>query len=167
MKNNSMRALASLAAVLFLFAMAWVFLSIPAKARVIAEEAPSKTKIGSFHVHDRHDIDTGGVIPPHKENKRLRAFLNLHVAALDCSVCHLSAAGARVEKLKNGKLGLVGSMGAAGPLSEKDPGTIKLALGKRCGECHKRGSPLLTSNYFGARLRVLEDLSILRYLGED
>jgi hypothetical protein len=164
MRSDPLRTLVSVASVLLLCVLAYLYSSIPARAKPAEEIVAGSEVVGSFHAHDRQETDIGGAVPPHKENKKIRAFLNLHVKALDCSACHLLAPGARVEKLKDGKLALVRSSGAAEPLAEKDPGVTRSASGKRCAECHSRGNPLLTANYSGAKLRVLEDLSVLRYL---
>ncbi|TAL17761.1 hypothetical protein EPN96_04350 [bacterium] len=159
--KSPLKPFVSVAGFLSLCATAYLFVSIPAKAKPVEIKGAEAASVGSFHVHDRHGVEAGGAQPPHKENVRLRAFLNLHIKALDCSVCHLAASGASIIKLKDGKLALARGVE---PLTENDPGVTKITLGKRCEECHKRGSPLLTGNYYGAKLRVLEDLSVFRYL---
>jgi hypothetical protein len=165
--KSPLKPLVSVAGLLFLCALAYLFVSIPAKAKPVEAVGAPSILVGSFHAHDRHTVETGGVLPPHKENIRQRAFLNLHTKALDCSVCHLAASGASIVKLKDGKLALARSAASTEPLTEKDPGVTRTATGKRCAECHKRGNPLITGNYYGAKLRVLEDLSVFRYLEGD
>lgn len=121
--------------------------------------------------------------PPHWRSRLHRAFLNLHVSALDCGACHLAGASVSVRRFRGeavvtrenlvagegGRLyaAVRGAQGWARVL-EAGPTAHLAARGPRCAECHRRGSTLLAADglYDAYRRRVLEDLAVLRHLGE-
>lgn len=121
--------------------------------------------------------------PPHWRSPVRRAFLNLHVATLDCGACHLTGARVSVRRFRgeevvtrdrfpSGEGGrLYAAVGAGQSWSRAlaaGPAVRLVARGPECTQCHRRGSALLATDglYDAYRRRVLEDLAVLRHLGE-
>lgn len=173
----------------------WAYLGIPHRVRP-AEPPRRETALPIRAYHEPHrfqvEPDASGPQspclgchpnPPHWRSPVYRAFLNLHLSALDCGVCHLAGAPVSVRRFRGeevvtrdslpaGEGGrLYAAVGAGKGWSrvlEAGPGVRFAARGPRCAQCHRRGSPLLAAEglYDAYRRRVLEDLAVLRHLGE-
>lgn len=123
---------------------------------------------------------------PHRAAPGTRAFLNLHVVTLDCGACHLGGRGVGVRRFRGDEAVTRRTLGQSSPSAPPDRlyaarpagtgwervdrpgGPVRFrARGPACRECHRRGSPWLAVDglYDAYRRRVLEDLSVFRWLG--
>lgn len=172
---------------------AWAYLKAPERFRPppAAEGSGSGPVLGLFHESVREKLlpigGGGGCGACHGEaahirSAEVRAFLNLHRVALDCGVCHLTGAAVAIRRFRDGHAvtqetlasGVGGRLFAARregtawvPIARPGDGVRLRPEGPPCGECHRRGSPLLGGDglYDPYRRRVLEDLSVMRWLG--
>ena len=73
---------------------------------------------------------------------------------------------ASVERLESGRLALTRKVrdGLWAEVLESDDDVAKRKTPLDCKTCHRRRSQILDGLYSGPKLRVLEDLSVLRYL---
>jgi hypothetical protein len=120
---------------------------------------------------------------PHVKDKRIRAFLNLHLRVLDCSICHLGGGNVEyVDLVKpnsqdpEDKLVTAVLKGSGVPSEVRvdetsnahslQPPRLFKAKGVSCKSCHRRGSTTLRAlgRYDGYRRRILEDIEILSLL---
>ncbi len=174
----------------------WSYVDLPDRVRSEAAPPlpPAPGGEVSFHAPHRFEVDAtveerrspcwGCHGPsPHWRSRARRAFLNLHTASMDCGACHLAGPPVAVRRFREGEAvtretltaGAGGRLYAARREAERwvpilRPGEAVwlLAAGPRCSECHRRGSTLLAGEglYDPYRRRVLEDLAVLRRLGD-
>lgn len=150
---------------------------------------PKSTGPAGYHAYDRAVLPSNGDPGycslchgrmPHGRSSN-RAFLNLHTGVLDCGVCHLTGREVGVRRFRDALVvtnetlatGSGGRLFAANKregdwkvVVKPGDGVRLLAEGGPCDSCHRRGSPLLAAEglYDPYRRRVLEDLSVLRWL---
>lgn len=102
---------------------------------------------------------------PHRGSTPSGAFLNLHTRSLRCGVCHLAGPGLTLRRVAGGGDDFaVGATGGAGwaPVDLPGPGAALRPAGPSCPACHRRGSPVLSGEWFDPyRRHLLEDLSLL------
>lgn len=108
-------------------------------------------------------------LEPHRRRLGSRAFLNLHAARMECSICHLASPGAEYRRVP-GPSGLVTPGATVGgvwrPKVGPEAGESVRSVGPGCGACHRAGAPLLASGLYDAyRRRMLEELALLYRLG--
>ncbi|MEW6490428.1 MAG: hypothetical protein AB1578_21270 [Thermodesulfobacteriota bacterium] len=174
----------------------WAYLGLPLRVRPAAPPPVWEAPLPSHAYHAPHrfqvePLEAGPESPclgchpnpPHWRSPVHRAFLNLHVSSLDCGVCHLKGAPVSVRRFRGGEVvtrdGLlsgeggrlyaaVGSGQGWSRVLGAGPAVGLADRGPRCSQCHRRGSTLLATDglYDAYRRRVLEDLAVLRHLGE-
>jgi len=109
--------------------------------------------------------------------------LNVHTEALDCGVCHLHGRDLVVRRFR-GEEAVTRETLAQAPggrlyaarkangrwvrILRPEQGTTLKHSGAACKECHRRGSTFLRGEglYDDYRLRILEDLAVLRRVAE-
>jgi hypothetical protein len=178
-------------AILVLLALGYRFLPELSPPATASREL--HVPVPEFHRFDRAQVEGLDVPdspclachPPaaHHLSGERRAFLNLHRRTLDCGVCHLSGRGVSARHFREAEVVTAASL-ASGPYGRVyaavriggkwqrvetpgGPATLR-AHGPDCGTCHRRGSPFLAADGLldPYRRRVLEDLSVLRFLGD-
>ena len=192
--GTAMRRVASLVGLAVLVLLALGYRALPGWSPAAAPPPAVRTAAPEFHRFDRAEVpglDAAegpcGTCHPaaaHQRNAEARAFLNLHRRSLDCGVCHLRGKGVvarhfrgdavvTADTLTDGPYGRLYAAVRAGDgwqrlLAPGDGATLRLA-GPGCRDCHRRGSTLLATDGLvdTYRQRVLEDLSVLRFLGGD
>jgi len=186
-----LRGVASLLGLAILVLLSLAYGTLPELTPSASPPAGAKPTALEFHRFDRAEVagldapaNPCGTCHPaaaHQRNGELRAYLNLHRRALDCGVCHLRGKSVGVRHFRNGRAvtsetltdAPYGRVYAAVKTADgwrrvQRPGdgvTLRSA-GPGCRDCHRRGSPLLATDGLldGYRRRVLEDLSVLRFL---
>jgi len=174
----------------------WRYASLPERASPEPALAlpPAPGADPTFHAPHRFELEFAGEgreSPcqgchgplPHWKQKQSRAFLNLHVPTLDCGACHLAGGAVAVRRFRGAEV-VTGETLTAGeggrlfaarregerwtPLLTPGASARLVVAGPRCGECHRRGSTLLAGEglYDPYRRRVLEDLAVLRRVGD-
>lgn len=174
----------------------WTYLELPHRVRPAEPPPVRETPSPSAAYHEPHRFHVEPAEagpespclgchpnPPHWRSPVQRAFLNLHVSSLDCGVCHLTGAPVSArrfrgeeavtrESLVSGEGGRLYAAVREGQgwrrVLEAGPTVHLAARGPGCAQCHRRGSTLLATEglYDAYRRRVLEDLAVLRHLGE-
>ncbi|MBE0616584.1 MAG: hypothetical protein IH608_01485 [Proteobacteria bacterium] len=174
----------------------WSYVDLPDRAPAAAAPAQPAAVDGeiSFHAPQRYEVpvpagagqspcqDCHGLFP-HGRSPGRRAFLNLHTPAMDCGACHLAGATVAVRRFREGEAvtresltaGEGGRLYAARREGERWTRVLTAGgseqfrpVGPRCTECHRRGSTFLAGEglYDPYRRRVLEDLAVLRRMGD-
>jgi hypothetical protein len=187
-----MRRVAGLVGLALLVALGLGYRTLPGLSPATPPVAASVAAAPEFHRFDRAQVpgldDVGEPCrrchpaAAHHRDAEKRAFLNLHRRSLDCGVCHLRGKGVAVRHFR-GDLVVSGKTLTEGPYGRvfaavrdgdgwrpvtAPGGAVKLRdSGPGCRECHRRGSTLLATDGLvdPYRRRVLEDLSVLRFLG--
>ncbi|PLX43099.1 MAG: hypothetical protein C0608_00130 [Deltaproteobacteria bacterium] len=166
MAGKLTRTLASILFLASLMGLIALFGNLDIFVPEVAAVASSGPLIGEYHTKDRAGTSYSGDYPhgPEVENA---AFLNLHLRAMECSPCHMKGRSSYVKRLESGKLALSRKVreGLWVEVLESDDDVAKRKVPLDCKTCHRRRSQILGGLYSGPRLRVLEDLSVLRYLG--
>ena len=186
------RRLASAVVLGLALGVAWLYVGLPARAPAESARSPQTREAEPFHSYDRAELppveEPGPCAEchgsaPHRRSPNRRAFLNRHYLAMDCAVCHLTGRGVAVRRYRGDEVVTAEALasGSGGRLFavRKSDGTwtrvvtagddVKLRDGgPTCAECHRRGSLLLAADgaYDSYRRRLLEDLSVLRRIGE-
>ena len=187
-----MRKVASLLGLAVLVALGLGYRALPTLSPETVPVAAGVAVAPEFHRYDRAEVpgiddagETCGRCHPaaaHQRDAGTRAFLNLHRRSLDCGVCHLRGKGVGVRHFRDGQVvtaktladGPYGRVSAAvrdgdrwKPVSGPGNGVALRADGPECRDCHRRGGTLLATDGLvdPYRRRVLEDLSVLRFLG--
>lgn len=186
------RAVASLLGLAVLVLLALAYGTIPERTPPAPPFAGANPAALEFHRFDRTEVaglDTPagpcGTCHPaaaHQRNGELRAYLNLHRRSLDCGVCHLRGKSVGVRHFRGDRVVTAETLTDAPygrvyaavqtadgwrPVQRPGDGVTLRPAGLGCRDCHRRGSPLLATDGLldGYRRRVLEDLSVLRFVG--
>ncbi|MDF1553590.1 MAG: hypothetical protein P1P84_11040 [Deferrisomatales bacterium] len=192
--GTAMRRVASLVGLAVLVLLALGYRSLPGWSPAAVPPPEVHAVVPEFHRFDRAEVpglDAAdgpcGTCHPaaaHQRSAAARAFLNLHRRSLDCGVCHLRGKGLVVRHFRDaavvtadtltaGPYGRVYAAVRAGDgwrrLQAPGNGAVLRPVGPGCRDCHRRGSTLLATDGLvdTYRRRVLEDLSVLRFLGGD
>ena len=188
------RRVASLIGLAVLVLLALGYRSLPEWSPKLAPPSAVAAAAPEFHRFDRArvpglDAVEGpcGTCHPaaaHPRSADQRAFLNLHRRSLDCGACHLRGTGVAVRHFRGDAVVTADTL-AEGPygrvyaavraeggwrrLQAPGDGATLRPVGPGCRDCHRRGSTLLATDGLvdTYRRRVLEDLSVLRFLGGD
>lgn len=180
-RPNILKLLGSAAVALLLVLPLWRAAALrPAPEKAAASVAPPAT---DFHARDRTELPpaTGPgcsdchAATPHSKKRVVRAFLNAHVADLDCSVCHFKGAAVFKRFDSSGReVASGGDVHAArrdgaghAPVDWRAHDANLARSGPSCRECHRRGGGLLSvpGLYDEYRKRLLEDLDVLARSG--
>lgn len=175
--RDGLRRALSVTLVALTFAGLYAYVQAPARAPRGRASTP-RPAFDSYHRSANPGEATGSVDPclschgwaPHRRRPGRRAFLNLHVARMECGACHLNATAVTYRRLPEagGRIA-VGRSEAGRWVAATWPekaGSLR-ARGPDCTECHRRGSPMLASGLYDAyRQRMLEEPALLYRLRE-
>ena len=176
MDNPRARRTSSLALLGALLLAAAAYLSLPYGLGGAPKTEPGRTFAGAaYHASDQASAKAPDALEPgscsgchggapHGRRRGTRAFLNLHVRALDCGVCHLAGPELGFQRAPGGqgKIFAARRMDGQGKTVIAAGGGVDFRrTGPACVDCHRRGSALLAGLYDDYRRRLLEELSVL------